>query len=473
MYELMIIVFVVGYFFITIEHNIKVDKAAIALITGILCWTIFVIGKEDIVPLEKVKDYASEEFSNIYPDEILTTSENIQKEKYDIIQHYVTEVQLFEILSEISSILFFLMGAMTIVEIVDIHGGFRVVTDRIKTTSKLKLFWILGFVSFFFSALLDNLTTSIIMVSLTRKFISDKNDRWFFLGMIIIAANAGGAWSPIGDVTTTMLWIGKQITTFEVVTKLMIPSLVCLIIPLTIMSFKVKGNFKRPEDDPNEAGHHTSEFQRNLVFISGVCGLLFVPAFKSLTHFPPFMGMMLSLGFLWLLTDILHRKDKVAEKRHFSVYHALEKMDVPTLLFFLGILLAVGSLQAAGQLGEMALYLDRNIGTDTNNGVYIIGIIIGLLSAIVDNVPLVAAAIGMYPLEDSGFFMQDGLFWQFLAYCAGTGGSALIIGSAAGVAIMGLERIPFFWYLRKISIYAVIGYICGAVTYIIQTSIIS
>ena len=473
MYELMIVVFVIGYFFITIEHNIKIDKAAIALITGVLCWTIFVIGKEDIVPLEKVKNYATEEFSSIYPDEILETSETVQKEAYDIIQHYVTEVQLFEILSEISSILFFLMGAMTIVEIVDIHGGFRVVTDRIKTTSKLKLFWILGFVSFFFSALLDNLTTSIIMVSLTRKFISDKNDRWFFLGMIIIAANAGGAWSPIGDVTTTMLWIGKQITTFEVVTKLMIPSLVCLIVPLIIMSFKVKGDFKRPDINQNESGHHTTEFQRNLVFASGVSGLLFVPAFKSFTHFPPFMGMMLSLGFLWLLTDILHRKDKIENKKYFSVYHALEKMDVPTLLFFLGILLAVGSLQAAGQLGEMALYLDRNIGTDTNNGVYIIGLIIGLLSAIVDNVPLVAAAIGMYPLEGSGFFMQDGLFWQFLAYCAGTGGSALIIGSAAGVAIMGLEKIPFFWYFREITFYAVVGYICGAITYIIQTSIIS
>tara|TARA_B100000959_G_scaffold279495_1_gene339737 strand:- start:788 stop:2212 length:1425 start_codon:yes stop_codon:yes gene_type:complete len=473
MYELMIIVFVIGYAFITVEHTIKVDKAAIALVTGILCWTIFVFGKEEIVDLSKVKNYAETEFSNIYPDEIIKTSEKVDKSKIEIIQHYVTEVQLFEILSEISSILFFLMGAMTIVEIIDLHGGFRVVTDRIRTTSKLKLFWILGIISFFFSALLDNLTTSIIMVSLTRKFIVDKNDRWFFLGMIIIAANAGGAWSPIGDVTTTMLWIGKQITTYEVVTKLLIPSMVCLIVPLIIMSPKVKGKFERPDKDFMVTSHHTSDRQRNIVFFSGVSGLLFVPVFKSVTHFPPFMGMMLSLGFLWLLTDLLHRKDNKEDRKHFSAYHALEKMDVPTLLFFLGILLAVGSLQAAGQLNQMAIYLDNNIGTDTTNGVYSIALIIGLLSAIIDNVPLVAAAIGMYPLEMTGFFQEDGLFWQFLAYCAGTGGSALIIGSAAGVAIMGLEKIPFFWYMKKISLYAVIGYICGAATYILQNMILS
>ena len=272
-----------------------------------------------------------------------------------------------------------------------------------------------------------------------------------------------------------MLWIGQQITTYEVVTKLMMPSLVCLIIPLIIMSPKVKGTFKRPDTDLMETSHHTTNKQRNLVFFSGVAGLLFVPFFKSVTHYPPFMGMMLSLGFLWLLTDILHRKDNTEDRRYFSAYHALEKMDVPTLLFFLGILLAVGSLQAAGQLGQMAVFLDNEIGTDTNNGVYTIGLIIGLLSAIVDNVPLVAAAIGMYPLEigGSGFFAQDGLFWQFLAYCAGTGGSALIIGSAAGVAIMGLEKIPFFWYMKRITIYAIVGYFCGAAAYVLQNMLLS
>mgnify|MGYP003323815365 FL=1 len=313
----------------------------------------------------------------------------------------------------------------------------------------------------------DSLTTSIIMVSLTRKFIADQKDRWIFLGMVIISANAGGAWSPIGDVTTTMLWIGDQITSVEIITNLFIPSLVCFIVPATILSFRMKGEIKRPDDSFMVNSHHTSVFQRNFVFIAGVAGLIFVPIFKSVTHLPPFMGMMLSLGILWLITDIMHRKRDADERKYFSAFHALEKMDVPTVLFFLGILLAVGSLQSAGQLNEMSIFLEKNIGTQTDNGIYIIGTIIGLLSAIIDNVPLVAAAMGMYPIEASGYFMQDGLFWEFLAYCAGTGGSVLIIGSAAGVAIMGLEKIPFFWYVKKISLLAFIGYLCGAITYIL------
>lgn len=463
----MIVVFVVGYICITLEHTLKIDKAAIALVTGILCWTIYVTGKDDIVKLENVKEYAEKEFSNTYKNEVIETTTSNNKDTYDIIQHYVTEVQLFEHLSEIASILFFLMGAMTIVEIIDLHGGFRVVTEKITTSSKFKLLWIIGILSFFFSAALDNLTTSIIMVSLTRKFIADQKDRWIFLGMVIISANAGGAWSPIGDVTTTMLWIGDQITSVEIITNLFIPSLVCFIVPATILSFRMKGEIKRPDDGFMVNSHHTSVFQRNFVFIAGVAGLIFVPIFKSVTHLPPFMGMMLSLGILWLITDIMHRKRDADERKYFSAFHALEKMDVPTVLFFLGILLAVGSLQSAGQLNEMSIFLEKNIGTQTDNGIYIIGIIIGLLSAIIDNVPLVAAAMGMYPIEASGYFMQDGLFWEFLAYCAGTGGSVLIIGSAAGVAIMGLEKIPFFWYVKKISLLAFIGYLCGAITYIL------
>lgn len=463
----MIVVFILGYACITLEHSLKIDKAAIALITGILCWTIYVTGKDDIVKLENVKEYAEKEFSNTYKNEVIETTTSNNKDTYDIIQHYVTEVQLFEHLSEIASILFFLMGAMTIVEIIDLHGGFRVVTEKITTSSKFKLLWIIGILSFFFSAALDNLTTSIIMVSLTRKFIADQKDRWIFLGMVIISANAGGAWSPIGDVTTTMLWIGDQITSVEIITNLFIPSLVCFIVPATILSFRMKGEIKRPDDSFMVNSHHTSVFQRNFVFIAGVAGLIFVPIFKSVTHLPPFMGMMLSLGILWLITDIMHRKRDADERKYFSAFHALEKMDVPTVLFFLGILLAVGSLQSAGQLNEMSIFLEKNIGTQTDNGIYIIGIIIGLLSAIIDNVPLVAAAMGMYPIEASGYFMQDGLFWEFLAYCAGTGGSVLIIGSAAGVAIMGLEKIPFFWYVKKISLLAFIGYLCGAITYIL------
>ena len=476
MYELMIVVFVLGYACITLEHQLKIDKAAVALVTGILCWTIYVVGKEQIVDLNKVKDHAIDEFSSTYPGEISETNDQSINDEltYETIQEFVTEVQLFEILSEISSILFFLMGAMTIVEIIDLHGGFRVVTDRIKTTNKLKLLWILGIISFFFSAALDNLTTAIIMVSLTRKFIADQKERWMFLGMVIISANAGGAWSPIGDVTTTMLWIGKQITTQQIILNVFLPSLVCLLVPLSIMSLYMKGDVKRPSDDTQlETAHHTTRQQRNLVFGLGVSGLIFVPIFKSITHLPPFMGMMLSLGVLWLITDIMHKKDDIETKKHFSVFHALEKMDVPTILFFLGILLAVGSLQSAGQLNQMAEFLDNKIGTSTENGVYLIGSIIGILSALVDNVPLVAAAMGMYPLGGMEFFEQDGLFWEFLAYCAGTGGSALIIGSAAGVAVMGLENIPFFWYVRKFTILAIIGYVAGIITYIIQYSILN
>ena len=474
MYELMIVVFAIGYLCITLEHQLKIDKAAIALVTGILCWTIYVVGKEQIVDLSKIKDHAVDEFSATYPGEITETKDELINENitYETIQEFVTEIQLFEILSEISSILFFLMGAMTIVEIIDLHGGFRVVTDRIKTTSKLKLLWIIGIISFFFSAALDNLTTAIIMVSLTRKFIKDQKERWMFLGMVIISANAGGAWSPIGDVTTTMLWIGKQITTQAIIQNVFLPSLVCLLVPLSIMSFYMKGNVARPDNNEDETAHHTTKFQRNFVFGLGVSGLIFVPIFKSLTHLPPFMGMMLSLGVLWLITDIMHKKDDIESKKHFSVFHALEKMDVPTILFFLGILLAVGSLQSAGQLNEMAAFLDKEIGTSTENGVYLVAIIIGLLSSIVDNVPLVAAAMGMYPLGGMEFFEQDGLFWEFLAYCAGTGGSALIIGSAAGVAIMGLENIPFFWYVKKFTLLAIAGYIAGAITYMIQYSIL-
>ena len=473
MYELMIIVFIIGYICITIEHQIKIDKAAIALVTGILCWTIYVTGKNDIVSLETIQAYAEKEFKNTFHDEIIETSSLTNKNTFDIVEHYVTEVQLFEILGEISSILFFLMGAMTIVELIDLHGGFRVVTSIIKTTSKFKLLWIFGFIAFFFSAILDNLTTSIIMVSLTRKFILDKKERWLFLGLIIIAANAGGAWSPIGDVTTTMLWIGKQVTSSIIITELFIPSLVCFLVPATILSFNIKGHINIPDKKFMVTSHHTTEFERRLVFFAGIGGLIFVPIFKSLTHLPPFMGMMLSLGFLWLLTDIIHKNDRKENRKYFSVFHALEKMDVPTILFFLGILLAVGSLQSAGQLNEVAIFLDNKIGTNTSNGIYIIGVIIGFLSAIIDNVPLVAAAIGMYPIETTGYFMQDGTFWKFLAYCAGTGGSCLIIGSAAGVAIMGLENIPFFWYVKRISLLAIIGYVCGAITYIIQNILIS
>jgi Na+/H+ antiporter NhaD/arsenite permease-like protein len=461
----MIVIFVLGYAAIALEHNIRIDKAASALITGTLCWAIYVLGAEGIVDFNAIPHFLIDMFSE---------EKNIT-ESAAVVTHYVTHFQILEHLGEIASILFFLMGAMTIVELIDAHEGFAVITDRIKTTNKRKLIWIICLLTFFLSAALDNLTTSIVMVSLLKKLISDQKDRWLFAGMVVVAANAGGAWSPIGDVTTTMLWIGSQITAGTVIVKLIIPSLVCLIVPLLYLNFTLKGNIKRPlrSEGVEHFTNPTTETERNVVFAVGLLGLLFVPVFKTYTHLPPFMGMMLSLGVLWALTEVMHRSKNTEVKNKLSVIGVLRKVDTASVLFFLGILLAVASLQSAGQLNELAGGLDRSIGTDNESGIYTIGMIIGVLSAIVDNVPLVAASMGMYDISPMAgdFFAQDGLFWEFLAYCAGTGGSALIIGSAAGVAVMGLESITFGWYLKKITLLALIGYVAGAFTYILQESL--
>ena len=429
MLTLMIVIFVLGYLAIALEHPIKVDKAASALITGVLVWTLFVLSGAD--------------------------------------QHFIEE-QLLHHLSEISSILFFLLGAMTIVELIDAHEGFSIITDKITTKNRVKLLWIVSLLTFFFSAALDNLTTTIVMVSLLRKLIDDKYERWFFAGIVVVAANAGGAWSPIGDVTTTMLWIGGQLTTMTIIKTLIVPSIVAMMVPLTVLSFTMKGEIVRPVEVGNEDDSDpTTAFERNLIFFLGVAGLLFVPVFKTLTHLPPFMGMMLSLGVLWLVTEIIHRSKNKADKSQLSVIGVLRKIDTASVLFFLGILLAVAGLQSAGHLAVMAQNLNEWFGGD----IYAINIVIGLLSAIVDNVPLVAGSMGMYEITSVGNFAQDGVFWQFLAFCAGTGGSALIIGSAAGVAAMGLEKIDFVWYLKKISILALLGYFAGAGTYILMQSL--
>jgi Na+/H+ antiporter NhaD/arsenite permease-like protein len=426
---LMIIVFVVGYAAIALEHPIKIDKAASALITGVLVWTLFVFTGAD--------------------------------------SHFIEE-ELLHHLSEISSILFFLLGAMTIVELIDAHEGFAIITDKITTTKKVKLLWIISVLTFFFSAALDNLTTSIVMISLLRKLIGDKYDRWFFAGIVVVAANAGGAWSPIGDVTTTMLWIGGQLTTATIISTLFIPSLVAMVVPLLVLTFTLKGNVARPvtKEGLEHYINPTTAFERNLIFFLGLAGLLFVPIFKTVTHLPPFMGMMLSLGVMWAVTEVIHSSKNREDKSHLSVIGVLRKVDSASVLFFLGILLAVAGLQSAGHLAVMAGSL--NDAFDGN--IYAINIVIGLLSSIVDNVPLVAGSMGMYEVAEAGAFAQDGVFWQFLAFCAGTGGSALIIGSAAGVAVMGLEKIDFVWYLKKISILALIGYFAGAGTYILMQS---
>ncbi|MCB0779568.1 MAG: sodium:proton antiporter NhaD, partial [Flavobacteriales bacterium] len=362
-------------------------------------------------------------------------------------------------LGEIAEILFFLIGAMTVVELIDVHGGFRVITDRITSTKKSTLLWIISVLTFFLSAALDNLTTTIVMCALLRKLIKDKETLWVFAGMVIISANAGGAWSPIGDVTTIMLWIGGQVTTVNIIGKLFVPSLVCMILPLLWMSRILKGDVERPEVVRSKA-HHGAEvanWERNVIFGLGLGALLFVPVFKTITHLPPFMGVMLGLGVLWIVTEMIHVRHGVDERGGLMVTAVLRRIDMPSVLFFLGILVAVAGLQQAGHLTLLAEGLDSALGD-----VYLINGAIGVLSSIVDNVPLVAAAMGMYPMTQ---FPADHLFWELLALCAGTGGSLLIIGSAAGVAAMGILHIDFIWYIKKMTLPAAIGYFGGMATF--------
>lgn len=421
MVSLITILFILGYIAIAFEHLLRVNKAATALITGVLCWTVFAL-------------YAPAASSPAH--------------------------QLTGYLGEVSGILFFLLGAMTIVELIDAHDGFEIITRRINTTSKKKLVWIIGFLSFFLSAVLDNLTTTIVMVSLLRIIIPDKKERLLFAGLIIIAANAGGAWSPIGDVTTTMLWIGGQITAGSIILQTFLPSLVCFGVVAFIISRQVKGNSVRVASEKNETAYSNTRRERNTVFWVGLGSLLFVPVFKTITHLPPYMGVLLGLGVMWVITEMIHSGKDEAEKGLYSVNHALRKIDTPSILFFLGILLSIAALQATGALTTVATAMNNSIGD-----IRIITLLIGLLSSIVDNVPLVAAAQGMYGLDQ---YPTGHFFWEFLAYCAGTGGSCLVIGSAAGVAAMGLEKIEFIWYLKKIGWLALIGYLAGAIVFIAQ-----
>ena len=421
MITLIITIFILGYIAIAFEHKIKINKAATALITGVLCWTVFIL------------------FS---PDKLFVGEE------------------LTKHMGDLSGILFFLLGAMTIVELIDAHDGFDIITTRINQTDKRKLLWIVAFITFFLSAILDNLTTTIVIISLLRKLIRDDKDRLFFAGIVVVAANAGGAWSPIGDVTTTMLWIGGQITAYSIIIKLILPSLICLIVPLVYLSFKLKGSVGRPDAIENTNTQSLSQKHQSIVFFSGVIILMLVPVFKTVTHLPPFMGILIVLGILWVITEILHSGKNEEDKHALSVVHALRKIDAPSILFFLGILVSISALQSTGTLSDMAQWLSVKIHNDN-----IIVIAIGLLSSVIDNVPLVAAVQGMYDLNQ---YPTDHYFWEFLAYAAGTGGSALIIGSAAGIAAMGMEKISFFWYLKTISLLALLGYFAGAITYILQ-----
>ncbi len=418
---ILLIIFVLGYAFITLEHTIHINKSATALITAVLCWTLIVLNAPD--------------------SEIVIES----------LTHH---------LSAISEIVFFLLGAMTIVELIDAHDGFQSITESIKTTHKTKLIWLIAIITFFLSAVLDNLTTTIVMISILNKLIEDKKTKWMLLGLVIISSNAGGAWSPIGDVTTTMLWIGGQITPFNIVKQVFFASLVSMVIPTLIISYMIKGQIALKQATPDLVNASSNLFERNLIFIVGVGSLLFVPIFKTITHLPPYMGMLLCLGIIWVVTELLHKKKPAEEKGVLSVNHAIQKIDTPSILFFFGILMSIASLEYVGVLPELAAFLNTTIG-DIN----LVAISIGLLSAVLDNVPLVAALQSMYSLEQ---YPQDHYFWELLAYTAGTGGSCLIIGSAAGVAVMGLEKIDFFWYLKRISWIALIGYLVGALVFILQ-----
>jgi len=444
MLTVMAILFVVGYICIALEHVIHVNKSATALLLATVLWVCLAFAPP--AALFVYPDFQS--YLALNPDSGFIS--------------WLTSHPLLEHLGETAEIIFFLLGAMTIVELIDTHKGFALITDKITTTKKSSLLWIIGILSFFMSAVLDNMTTTIVMVTLSRKLIWNRNDRLLFIGMIILAANAGGAWSPIGDVTTIMLWVANKVSALNIMKMTLLASLVSLLVPLAILSFKMKGHLEKPETT-NEHVNSIPKWQSKLVLIAGVATLLFVPVFKTVTHLPPYLGMLGGLGFLWILTDILHRKDREARPQNL-VTAILQKVDTPSVLFFLGILMAVAALQTYGHLNLLSQSLD-SIPLQEPEKYYLITMTIGVLSAIVDNVPLVAGAMGMYN------FPMDHYFWEFLAYTAGTGGSILIIGSAAGVAAMGMEKIDFIWYVKKISWLALIGFFAGSVVFILQKTI--
>lgn len=413
---LMILTFIIGYFFITIEHLTHINKTSIALIMAIVCWVF--------------------QFAN--------KAHNQENNLSFLAEH----------LSNISQVIFFLLGALTIVEMINVHKGFQVISNYINVQSKKKLFWLIGFITFFLSAILDNLTTTIIMVTLVRRLISEKEDRLLLGGAVVIAANAGGAWTPIGDVTTTMLWIGGQLSTFTLIKNLFLPSLACAVVAFICLSWSMNGTKDVLEKKLESS---SMEPRGQFVFWLGLASLIFVPIFKLLTGLPPFMGMIFGLAIMWLCTDIMHRKHP--DREHLRVPAVITKIDVASVLFFLGILLCIDALQTAELLNQLARWMDKTIGNPT-----VIATTIGLVSAVIDNVPLVAAAMGMYDLVQ---YPPDSYFWSLIAYAAGTGGSILVIGSAAGVAFMGLENVEFFWYFRRIGIPALIGYFVGIGVYML------
>lgn len=435
-----IVAFVAGYLCIALESLTKINKAAIALLMCVVCWTLLMVSP-----------------GAYYPD---VASDGVLHHISEVIEHH---------LGDAAGTLFFLMGAMTIVEIVDSNGGFNFVRDIMKTRSKRKLLWRVAIATFFLSSILDNLTASIVMIMVLRKLVQSREERLIYAALIIISANSGGAFSPIGDVTTIMLWIKGVVTTQGILTEIFIPSLVSMLVPAFILQYSLSGKFDKEQNLVTAEISQFTKVQRNIIFWLGVGGLVFVPIFKSITHLPPFMGILLVLGVLWTVTEIFHHNTSEDDTMAKRVSDLLSRIDLSTIMFFLGILMAVAVLQEIGVLTAL--------GTGLNEvfvgNYYVINGIIGVLSSIVDNVPLVAGCMGMYPVAETGAMAIDGIFWQLLAYCAGVGGSMLIIGSAAGVVVMGLEKITFGWYLKRITWIAFVGYLAGIVTYWLQQALLA
>ena len=454
-----LVIFIVGYLAIALEHPLKIDKTASALLLGMLMWVMYALGAESIVPTA-----AGEHFKEFLSNNPALAKESLGRQALE----YVLNVDIVEHLGDISQTLFFLLGAMTIVELIDVHGGFRIITDHITTKDKRRLLWTISFTTFFLSAILDNLTTTIVMIMLLRKLVADKKERWLYASMIVIAANSGGAWSPIGDVTTIMLWVHGNVTAMTLLSYVLIPSLFSMLVPLFIISKRLNGNLS-PTPAPLSTSSVITTGERNTMFYLGVGGLIFVPVFKSITHLPPFVGMLFILGALWVFTEIFYNSKMLEKAKEHRLPKVIAKVDMPSILFFLGILMAVAVLQSTGVLSWMATLLDEKI-----HNIYVIDLILGILSSIVDNVPLVAGVMGMYPVSDpsavgyASNFVIDGTFWELLSYCAGVGGSILIIGSAAGVIAMGLEKINFGWYLKNVTWLAFIGYLSGVAVYMLE-----
>lgn len=455
----LILLFLIGYICIAVEHPLRIDKTAIALLLGMVMWVVYALGAEWIVPLVD-----ADELARYIGDNPRIATSSLADQCLD----FVLNVKVVESLGDISQTLFFLIGAMTIVELIDVHGGFTVITDHITTRSKRILMFVLCITTFLFSAVLDNMTTTIVMILLLRKLISDKNERWLYAGMIIIAANTGGAWSPIGDVTTIMLWVKGNVTAGALITYVLLPSFVAMVVPMMGTAKLIHGKLP-PIAQESKALSEISRRERMTIFILGVSGLIFVPIFKSITHMPPFIGILLALAILWIFTEIFYNGKMLDRSREHRLPKVISRIDMPSILFFLGILMAVNVLDASGLLSAAATFLDEKI-----HNVFVISILLGVMSSIFDNVPLVAGVMGMYPVALPGAegyaanFVIDGNFWEFLSYCAGVRGSLLIIGSAAGVIAMGLEKISFGWYLKRFTWLAFLGYIAGAAVYMLE-----